>query len=236
MIGITREVIVDGIDGNSGGGRVSHTPDHTMTAMLAPVRILPVLEIEAVPVRLAVKLAPCAYGSSVPREVVLQPHGEGRVRLFTTDGATMVVIDAPGHCAAPVALGTREVMQLLQRHSDAELFTVSPAAEGDWSWRVRTFSPSMTCATELKRGQGIDTEVIKQVVGMGDGETEGTGGTWSVMALKPLAKLLMNSKTKGERLDRVGLTTAGTDGPLVATFTMGECTGKVVTMRCGERK
>ena len=204
-----------------------------MNGTLAPVRILPILEIQAAPVRLAARLAPCAYGKSVPRELVMQPHGEGVVRLFTTDGASMVVIDAPGHCAAPVALGTREVMQLLQRHSDAELFTVSPAAEGDWSWRVRTFSPSMTCAMELQRGQGIGADAIAWVVGMGDGETGGTGGTWSVMALKPLAKLLMDSK--GERIDRVEMATVGTDGPLRVTFAMGECSGKLVVMRCGEK-
>ena len=201
--------------------------------VLAPVRILPVLEIEAAPLRLAVKLAPCAYGKSVPREVVIQPHGEGIVRLFSTDGATMVVIDAPGHCAAPVALGTREVGMLLQRHADAELFTVSPAAEGDWSWRVRTFSASMTCAMELQRGQGIGADAIARVVTLGDGETEGTGGVWSVMALKPLAKLLMDSK--GERIDRVEMATVGTDGPLRVTFAMGECSGKLVVMRCGEK-
>jgi hypothetical protein len=59
------------------------------------------------------------------------------------------------------------------------------------------------------------------------------GGTWGVLALSSLTKLL---SAKEGRLDRVNLTTVGTAGPLVVTFAGEGFTGKLLIMRCGERK
>ena len=178
--------------------------------------------------RLAVRLAPCSYGASLPRDLVIQPHGEG-LRLFASDGVCAVIIDCAGHCAATVALGSREVEKLLQRHADADLFTVSPAAEGDWSWRVRTFSPSMTAAIQVRRGDGIAAEAIERILAISEEGTGGEGGTWSVLALRPVAKLLSGKHA----LDRVNITMAGTDGPLVVNFaSRSGWSGRLVTMRC----
>jgi hypothetical protein len=199
-----------------------------MVSSIAPIRTMPTVEVQAAPVRLALRLAPAAYGAKVPRELVIEPHGEG-MRMFASDGAAFVVIEAEGHCGQRVAMETAPVRKLLDRHSDAELFTVTPAANSDWSWRVRTYSPCMTAGMEIRRGEGIPSDAIERVARMGEGEEEGTAGSWSVMALRGLAVLLGTR----QNFSRVGLAIAG-KGPLVASFEGEGFRGRLVTMRLGE--
>jgi hypothetical protein len=204
-----------------------------MTATLAPVRALPTVEVQAAPVRLALRLAPKDFGKTIPRDLQIESHGEG-VRLFATDGVTAVIIETAGHCAQHLAIPTQALAHQLQRHSDAEIVAVTPTADGgDWAWRVRTFSAAMTCVSEMPRGETLDPSGVERVLAIAAPQERNEGGTWGVLALGSLTKLL---SAKEGRLDRVNITTVGTAGPLVVTFEGQGFTGTLLTMRCGERR
>jgi hypothetical protein len=194
---------------------------------------MPTVEVQAAPVRLALRVAPSAYGAKVPRDLQIEPHGEG-IRMFATDGVTAVIIETAGHCAQHLAIPTQALAHQLQRHSDAEIVAVTPTADGgDWAWRVRTFSAAMTCVSEMPRGETLDPSCIERVLEVAGPQERNEGGTWSVIALAPLTRLLA---AKEGRLDRVDIRTVGTMGPLVVSFEGQGFTGTLLTMRCGERK
>lgn len=204
-----------------------------MTATLAPVRALPTVEVQAAPVRLALRLAPKTFGANVPKNLLIEPHGDG-VRMLAVDGVTAIFIEAPGHASQRVAIPVSALAHQLERHSDAEIVAVTPTPDGgDWSWRVRTFSSSMTCVCEMPRGEPMEPEGVARVVAIAEPQERNEGGAWSVLALGSLTKLL---GAKEGRIDRVNITTSGETGPLVVSFEGQGFTGTLLVMRCGGEK
>jgi hypothetical protein len=184
-------------------------------------------------VRLALRLAPKTFGKAIPRDLQIEPHGDG-VRLFATDGVTAVIIETAGHCAQRVAIPTQALAKVLERHNDAELLAVAPTPDGgDWAWRIKTYSDTFTAVAEMPRGEPLHPSGVERVLEVAEPQERNEGGTWGVLALSSLTKLL---SAKEGRLDRVNLTTVGTAGPLVVTFAGEGFTGKLLIMRCGERK
>ncbi|MBW4529789.1 MAG: hypothetical protein KME02_03775 [Aphanothece saxicola GSE-SYN-MK-01-06B] len=191
------------------------------------------VEVQAAPVRLALRLAPKTFGKAVPRDLQIEPHGEG-VRLFATDGVTAVIIETDGHCSQRVAIPTQALSKVLERHNDAELLAVAPTPDGgDWAWRIKTYSDTFTAVAEMPRGEPLHPSGVERVLEIAETQERSEGGTWSVLALTSLAKLL--AEKNGAKLDRVSLTTVGTTGPLVVTFACEGFTGTLLIMRCGEK-
>ncbi|AFY29600.1 hypothetical protein Cyagr_2494 [Cyanobium gracile PCC 6307] len=90
----------------------------------------------------------------------------------------------------------------------------------------------MTCVSEMPRGETLDPSGIERVLEVAEPQERNEGGTWGVLALSSVQKLL---GAKEGRLDRVDIRTVGTKGPLVVTFTGEGFTGTVLVMRL-ERK
>jgi hypothetical protein len=194
---------------------------------------MPTVEVQAAPVRLALRLAPKTFGKSIPRDLQIEPHGEG-IRLFATDGVTAVIIETDGHCAQRVAIPTQALAKVLDRHDDAELLAVAPTPDGgDWAWRIKTYSDTFTAVAEMPRGEPLHPSGIERVLEIAEPQEVNTGGTWGVLALGSLSKLL--AERNGAKLDRVNLATVGTTGPLVVTFVCEGFTGKLLIMRCAEK-
>jgi hypothetical protein len=204
-----------------------------MVSALAPIRALAIVEVPAAPVRLALRLAPKTFGKSIPRDLQIEPHGEG-IRLFATDGVTAVIIETAGHCAERVAIPTQALAKVLDRHDDAELLAVAPTPDGgDWAWRIKTFSDTFTAVAEMPRGEPLHPSGVERVLEIAEPQERNEGGTWQTMALSSFTKLL---SAKEGLLNRVNITTAGTAGPLVVTFAGEGFTGTLLIMRLGETK
>lgn len=165
------------------------------------------------------------------RELLFEPHDKG-VRMIALDGVTAVIIEAPGHCAERLALPIKPLLKMLQRHDDAELLAVTPTPDGgDWSWRVKTFSTAMTCVTEMPRGEPLSKGGVATVMLQTRPQGANEGGSWGVMALKPLARLIGFEHKGLDRIEIKSLNTVGREGPLVATFSADGFSGTVLTMR-----
>jgi hypothetical protein len=189
---------------------------------------MPTVEVQAAPVRLALRLAPKTFGKAIPRDLQIEPHGEG-VRLFATDGVTAVIIETAGHCVQRVAIPTQALAKVLDRHNDAELLAVAPTPDGgDWAWRIKTFSDTFTAVAEMPRGEPLHPSGVERVLEVAEPQERNEGGAWQVMALTSLTRLL---SAKEWRLDRVNITTVGMAGPLVVTFAGEGFTGKLMVMR-----
>ena len=194
---------------------------------------MPTVEVQAAPVRLALRLAPKTFGANVPRNLLIEPHGED-LRLFATDGVIACWIETAGHCSQRVAIPVQALAKQLERHDDAEILAVTQTADGgDWSWRLRSFSASFTAVSEVPRGEALAPEAVARVLALAEPQEVNSGGTWGIVALQQVGKLL---SAKEGRIDRVNIATSGETGPLVVTFEGQGFPGTLLTMRCGERK
>ena len=194
---------------------------------------MPTVEVQAAPVKLALRLAPKTFGKAIPRDLQIEPHGEG-VRLFATDGVTAVIIETAGHCAQRVAIPTQALAKVLDRHDDAELLAVAPTPDGgDWAWRIKTYSDTFTAVAEMPRGEPLHPSGVERVLAIAEPQERNEGGAWQVMALSSFTKLL---SAKEGRLNRVNITTVGTTGPLVVTFAGEGFTGTLLVMRLREKE
>jgi hypothetical protein len=202
-----------------------------MISSIAPVRAMPTVEVQAAPVRLAVKLAPSSFGKSIPRDLLFEPHDKG-IRMIALDGVTAVIIEAEGHCSQRLALPTKALAKMLQRHDDAQLLAVAPTPDGgDWSWRVKTFSDSFTAVTEMPRGEPLSKGGVATLMLQTRPQGANAGGSWGVMALRPLAQLIGLEHRGLDRIEIKTLNTVGREGPLVATFSADGFSGTLLTMR-----
>lgn len=190
------------------------------------------VEVQTAPVRLALRLAPKSFGANVPRNRLIEPHGDG-LRLFVADGVTAVIIETAGHASQRVAIPTQALAKVLDRHNDAEILAVAPTPDGaDFAWRVRSFSDTFTAVAEMPRWELLDASGVARVLEVAEPQERNEGGTWQVMALSSLTMLLT---AKEWQLDRLNIATVGAVGPLVVTFAGEGFTGTLLIMRCAEK-
>ena len=205
-----------------------------MTATLATVRGTPTLELSASVLRAFASLVPTSSAyKTVPRLCILDPLPDGRVRAFSSDGVSAVIVRAEGHCQRPMALGMPILRRLLNSHRDAELVSIV-ARDDEPFLRVQSFSTGMTLAIEGAAEECFaDAAAIDRIEAMGDGESGGSA-TMSVLALQPLRALL----AAGGAINRVHVRVMAGEGPLVidAAHPKEGWSARVITMRLRERE
>jgi hypothetical protein len=203
-----------------------------MTATLAPVRTIPAVEIPAATLRAFASLVPVrSEFKSVPALFIIDPAGDGQVRLFQTDGRSAVILRADGECQQRMAVDVAILRRLMRAHADAEVFSVV-ANEDEPFQRLRTFSTGQTVAIETPAEKCFaDAAAIDQIEALGNGEA-GDGGRFHLHALQPLRTLLAATGSVGEFRMRV----MPGDGPLVvdAAHEKGDWKVRLVVMRCAE--
>jgi hypothetical protein len=205
-----------------------------MVSQIAPVKAMPTVELSGGVMRAFASLVPTRSDyKTVPPVCIIQPLPDGRVRLFSTDSVSAVVLRADGHCQRQLAVEMPILRRLMAAHRDADVFSIA-ANQDEPFLRLRTFSSGQTVAIEAPAPDPFTTvEAIDGIEALGDGETGGEG-TFGVLALQPLRALLL----AGGTIDRVRVRLIEGNGPLVIDGGNEKegWSARVLMMRLGAKK